>query len=627
MSREDNTNKDIANSLSKYSDYNNKGINIGLDTASQINKWYEQVLDKIAESEEISTRLGTKVDNTIEETIKEENNTKTTTQTENNKIQTQVTTKADNSNEQQTKSRVNTKANTNDLSNNDNVVDDENIEIETDIEETEKTSEVINDKKVLSNKSSKAPKRIATLIKGAKIINNATNKVIKTGKSISTGINEETSKGFERSASRIMTKPVKKVASKVGNKITKKATNILVKQGTKLGKHVVKGTTKLLIKLIQLLAKLISSAMKLIISMLPEIAPVIIILIVIVAFCSFFGMGMSDETRNNYEDYMIQTQNEYDAITVSFYNEGKIVEGAIDGKGMINWRAPLSIIQMLNGDMVYDNYEKELLQKFKDAQLFETIKDETYTYEKETEITDERGNKTTKKETVTETKKIVTNPSLEDYINWCNNNFSVINNYKKNKKIAYDTTQKAFTDDEIAQIKLLYNSTSFFELFSQRFKDTYAYSYVEIGDEQLQAIYNEFLANVGTRYLMDHSNLKYDECMDYYDCSSWVIHCLAHTGIKTIANTGAEGIYKNHCNPISVNDRKGGDLIFLKDTYDTGSPGSISHIGIYMGELTINGETAEWVIDTGGNPSGVRIRKYNNGWWNGNHFYGFGRLK
>ena len=46
-----------------------------------------------------------------------------------------------------------------------------------------------------------------------------------------------------------------------------------------------------------------------------------------------------------------------------------------------------------------------------------------------------------------------------------------------------------------------------------------------------------------------------------------------------------------------------------------------------MGELTINGETAEWVIDTGGNPEGVKISKYNNGWWNGEHFYGFGRLK
>ena len=52
----------------------------------------------------------------------------------------------------------------------------------------------------------------------------------------------------------------------------------------------------------------------------------------------------------------------------------------------------------------------------------------------------------------------------------------------------------------------------------------------------------------------------------------------------------------------------------MKDTYDTGEPGSISHVGIYMGELTINNETAEWVIDTGGNPEGVKIRKYNNGW-------------
>ena len=309
------------------------------------------------------------------------------------------------------------------------------------------------------------------------MINNTTNKVIKTGKLVSLGMNEETSKGFEKSASRIMTKPIEKVASKVSHKITNKATNILVKHGIK----VVKGTTRFLIKVIQLLAKLISAVMKMIIGMLPKIAPVMIILIIIVSFCSFFGIGMSDETRNSYEDYMIQTQNEYDAITVNFYNEGKIVEGAIDGKGMINWKAPLSIIQMLNGDMKYDEYEQELLQKFKNAGLFETIKDVIYTYEKEIEETDENGNKTTRKETVTETKKIVNNPFLEDYISWCNNNFSVINNYKKNKKIDYDETQKTFTDDEIEQIKLLYNSTSFFELFSQSFKDTYAYSYVEIG--------------------------------------------------------------------------------------------------------------------------------------------------
>ena len=607
MANESN-NKDVANSLSKYSDFANKGINAGLDTANQINKWYQNELDKMTKVEDESTRLGTKVDNSIVEQVNP--------QIENTELQNKIETKVDNAFSINKSSRISTKVG--EIISNDEIEDTEEITTEG----TEKAD-------VISTKTSKTPKKIATLIKGAKVVNNATNKIIKTGKSISTGMNEDGSKGFEKSASRIMTKPVKKVANKVTNKITKKATNILVKTGTKIakttGKQVVKGVMKLLIKLMQLLAKLIASVVKAIIAMLPEIAPVIIILVIIVAFCSFFGMSMSDEHRDDYEKYMIETQNEYDAQTVAFYNEGKIVEGAIDGKGMINWRAPLSIIQMLNGDMEYDSHEKELLQKFKDAELFETIKEETYTYEKETDEKDEEGNP--KKETVTETKKIVTNPSLDDYIKWCNSNFDVINKYKKNKKIDYDDSQTSFTEDEIAQIKLLYNSTSFFDLFSDKFKETYAYSYVEIGDEQLQAIYNEFLANAGKRYFMDHSNLKYDECMDYYDCSSWVIHCLAHTGIKTIANTGASGLYKNHCNPVAVSDRKGGDLIFLKNTYGDFPPGEITHVGIYMGELTINGETAEWVIDTGGNPSGVKIRKYDNGWWNGSHFAAFGRLK
>lgn len=607
MANESN-NKDVANSLSKYSDFANKGINAGLDTANQINKWYQNELDKITEVEDESTRLGTKVDNSIVE--------QANPQIENTELQNKIETKVNNAFQINKTSRISTKVG--EIISNDEMEDTEEITTEG----TEKAD-------VLSTKTSKTPKKIATLIKGAKVVNNATNKIIKTGKSISTGMNEDGSKGFEKSASRIMTKPVKKVANKVTNKITKKATNILVKTGTKIakttGKQVVKGVMKLLIKLMQLLVKLIASVIKALLAMLPEIAPVIIILVIIVAFCSFFGMSMSDEHRDDYEKYMIETQNEYDAQTVAFYNEGKIVEGAIDGKGMINWRAPLSIIQMLNGDMEYDSHEKELLQKFKDAELFETIKEETYTYEKETDEKDEEGNP--KKETVTETKKIVTNPSLDDYIKWCNSNFDVINKYKKNKKIDYDDSQTSFTEDEIAQIKLLYNSTSFFDLFSDKFKETYAYSYVEIGDEQLQAIYNEFLANAGKRYLMDHSNLKYDECMDYYDCSSWTIHCLAHTGIKTIANTGASGLYKNHCNPVAVSDRKGGDLIFLKNTYGDFPPGEITHVGIYMGELTINGETAEWVIDTGGNPTGVKIRKYDNGWWNGSHFAAFGRLK
>jgi len=617
----ENNSKDVAKSFNTYTDSINKGTNLLLDGANQINKWYAEQLSKISESEVPDSRLETNVDNTI-----------STDEIENENLISKIETKVEEYNEIQTDNLKNKEAinfnNTNRLKtqviSNDDVSMDE---ISIDEESITQDEYSVKTQASLNTKVNKMPKRISTAIKCVKMINNATNKIVKTGRTLNTAMNEGGLKSFENSSSRIMTKPVKKVANKVTSKATNKiskATKKVVKKG---GKKVVKSATQVLMKMIKLIAKLVADAVKIILAMLPSIAPVIIILLVIVAFCSFFGIGMSEDTKKAYESYMTSIQDEYDKETVAFYNEGKTVEGSIDGKGMINWKAPLSIIQMLNGDLIFDDAEKELLNKFKDAELYEKISEVEYTVEKEKVETDEVGNETKTTETVTEKKKVITYSSLDDYINWCNNNFNVINNYKKRKKIDYDSKQKAFTDDEVEQIKLLYKSTSFFDLFSGNFKEKYAYLSVSIGDEQLQAIYDEFLRNAGKRYLMDHSNLKYDECMNYYDCSSWVIHCLAHSGVATIPNTTASGIYKNYCYPTSEGDRQAGDLIFLKDTYDTGTPGGISHIGIYMGELTINGETAEWIIDTGGNPSGVKISKYKNGWWNGSHFYGFGRLK
>lgn len=616
MSKDNNNNnKDVANSLNKYTDYTHKGTNLVLDSADSINKWYAEQLNKITENDVDTTRIETGIDNAEVSNNSETNEKQISTKV---KQYNEIQTNKDNKNKI---IKVNTIQTASENENKDELL--ENSENNTNGTILEK-----NDGKL------KTSKRISTVIKGAKLVNNSVQKVIRTGKDISTGLNENGTTAFESASSRIMTRPIKKVANKVSNKITKetvkytkKATKKMGKMSVKLGKQIISKTTNVMIKLMKLLVKLVASVVKLILSMLPEIAPILIIIVIIAAFCSFFGIGMSEDTKKNYETYMINTQNEYDKTTVEFYNSGKVVDGTIEGRGMINWKAPLSIVQMLNGDLTFDDAEKELLGKFKDASLFEKITDSTYTYEKEIETTNRDGTVTKSKVTVTETKKIVSNPSLNSYIDWCNSNFNVINNYKKKKKVKYDSHQTRFTDDEIEQIKLLYNSNSFFELFSADFQSTYAYLNVNIGDEQLSAIYQEFLKNVGKRYLMDHSNLKYDECMDYYDCSSWVIHCLAHTGIITIPNTGAQGIYNGYCNPIAVNDRQAGDLIFLKDTYDTGQPGSISHIGIYMGTLTIDGETAEYVIDTGGNPSGVRIRKYNNGWWNGPNFYGFGRLK
>ncbi len=602
-----NVNKDVANSLSKYSDYARKGTNLVLDSANAINKWYAEELDKITENNVNFNRLETSVDNSTD-----------VIESTDNQPQTKIETKIDNYDGLQTNNNHNSKklVNVNNSRINTQAVNTDyivkgiknNIGI-VHIENADNANNLDNTVEGTSNKESKIPKRIATTIKDTKFINNTTNKIIKTGKTINAGLNEGELKSFENTSSRIMTKPVKKVTGKVANKVT----NILAK-GTKkaikkVETKVAEKTTHILIKFMQVIAKLIASVMKMIISMLPQIAPVIIIIVVIVAFCSFFGLGMSEDTKKEYEKYMISVQDEYDMQTVEYYNEGKIVQGAIEGKGFINWKAPLAIIQMLNGDLVYDNAEKELLNTFKDAELYEKITEETYTYEKTTDETDEQGNITTKAETITETKKMVSNPSIDDFINWCNSNFSKINNYKKNKKIKYDSEQTKFTDSEIEQIKFLYNSTHFFDLFSGDFKERYNYLSINIGNEQLQAIYNEFLNNIGTRYLMDHSNLKYDECMDYYDCSSWVIHCLSHCGIVTIPNTTAQGIYNNHCYPISVDDRKAGDLIFLKDTYNNGEPGSISHIGIFMGELSINGRTDEWVIDTRWKPIWCKNKK------------------
>lgn len=609
-----NSNKDIANSLGKYSELGNKTTNLFLDSANQINKWYAEHLDKMTTPENVSSRLETNIDNSMEEL-----------ETEKEQISSKIETKVEDYSELQTNNKTNSevlKSNnrikTQTVQNN---IEDSNLEFSKSDEEITENIEIQST--TFINKSNKVSKRIATAIKGTKIINNITNRFIKLGKSINTASNESGLKSFENDASRIMTKPLKKVTRKA----TSKATNIIKKSSKNIRKKVVKTTKNMTVNAMKLVTKLVNEMVKIILSMLPTMTPIIIIIVIIVAFCSFFGIGMSADTRNKYEQYMIDTQKEYDNITVEFYNQGNIVDGVIEGRGMINWKVPLSIIQMLNGKLIYDNAEKELLNSFKSADLFEKVTDVTYTYEQEVEVTDKKGNTTIEKQIVTEIKKVVRNPSLEDYINWCNNNYSIINRYKMKKKLKYDASQTKLTDSEINQIKLLYNSNSFFELFSDNFKSTYAYTNVNIGNEQLQMIYDEFLRNAGKRYLMDHSNLSYDNCMEYYDCSSWVIHCLAHTGIKVIPNTTASGIYDDYCTPINENDRQAGDLIFLKDTYDTGNPGSISHIGIYMGELLINGEVTEWIIDTGGNPSGVRIRKYQDGWWNGSNFYGFGRLK
>ena len=436
MANETNNNKDIANSLSGYSNAINKGTNVILDSGKQITDWYAEQLEKIAESDIDNTRLETNIDNEIEEDAEE-------------KI-TKIETKVEEYDEIQTDNKEK------------GLISKNTSRIKTQME-NEELEDVINNennvKNLNSKKSSKIPKRIGTVITGVKVLNNTAGRFVRVGKTINTATNEGGLKSFERSSSRIMTRPIRKATDKVVTKATNKLGKETTKFVKKNGKKVAKGTVNIVQKTSKLIIRIVEDTMKMISSMLPAIAPIIIIILVIAALGNFLNLGSVDEADDV----------DFDAVS--------------------------------------------------------------------------------------------------EYM-------------------------------------------------------------IEIDDPNLQLIYSELLKNIGKPYLMDHSNLSYNTCMDTYDCSSWVIHCFAHTGIKTIPNTGASGIYTDYCNPVEVNDRQPMDLIFLKDTYDTGTEGGISHVGIYMGTLTINGETAEWIIDTGGNPEGVKITKYQNGWWNSDtYFYGFGRLK
>lgn len=332
-------NKDVANSLNSYSNTLNKGTNLTLDSVNQINKWYAEQVNRITNGENQNTRLETNVDNSIEDTEERIN-----------KIQTKV--------DDYTEIQTNNK---NKLISNQNIGRLKTMNADETLEET---IEKEHDVKELTLKKGKANSKISTTINVVKFINNTTNRFIRTGKTLNTATNEGGLKSFESNSSRIMTKPVKKVTEKV----TSKATNIVKRAGTKATKKIAKETTNIVVKATRAAMKIVAEAVKLLLSMLPSIAPVIIIIVIIAAIGNFFNFKTNHDADN------------------------------------INFNEIYSMI-------------------------------------------------------------------------------------------------------------------------------------IVIDDEKLQAIYNEFLKNKGKPYLMDHSNLSYDTCMETYDCSSFVIHCLAHTGIKTIPNT------------------------------------------------------------------------------------------
>ena len=130
---------------------------------------------------------------------------------------------------------------------------------------------------------------------------------------------------------------------------------------------------------------------------------------------------------------------------------------------------------------------------------------------------------------------------------------------------------------------------------------------IAFDDVTVKALFNEAEKHTGKKYVFGANG------PNNFDCSSFVCWSFTHSGVKNMPRTTAWGIYKTYCNPVSPSEAKAGDIIFFKNTYDSGSP--ISHVGIYAG----NG-----MMIHAGDP--IRFVSINTPYWR-EHFYGFGRVK
>ncbi len=99
---------------------------------------------------------------------------------------------------------------------------------------------------------------------------------------------------------------------------------------------------------------------------------------------------------------------------------------------------------------------------------------------------------------------------------------------------------------------------------------------------------------------------------DGFDCSGFVYYVYNTSGYASMPRLTAQELY-NHCDPISADEVKPGDLVFLSGTYASGNP--VTHVCIYVGNYM--------VINCG---SPVKYCNITTGWWR-RHFYSYGRYR
>lgn len=243
-------------------------------------------------------------------------------------------------------------------------------------------------------------------------------------------------------------------AKTVGRKATEKPKKTLIKKTTNA---IAKGLKALIKKTAIVLAGNIE-----------VVIPIAIVLVCVVALTSVFGGTGSKQTIANYEVLMTSYQAKYDDEVDTWKNSNPsgVVFGVRGDYGRIEWRAPLSIIQSISSKTELDQSEKQLLEDFDAAGLFERHIEGTMISKVKTDELDDNG-KPIYEDKEVKTLSIV-NPSLVDYKNYLESDYSSIERFSSGKGLTAGTT---LSEQELMRIDALYGSDKFFYQFSDKFQD------------------------------------------------------------------------------------------------------------------------------------------------------------
>ena len=300
----------------------------------------------------------------------------------------------------------------------------------------------------------KISKSVTVVSKVGKGVSKVERKITRTSRELNKAIsNDGTGKDYlnDKVGRKLKTK-----AGKLTKKAPKKITSPIKKKFQQtIGKKLIQVAKTVILKLLKIL-------MSLFVSLAEFIIPAALVILIIVAIGSILGSGSSNKDIDNYSTYMTNIQNEYNKQVDDWVRDNPegIVVGVKGNYGQIDWRIPLAIIQSTGAELKYDQSEKDLLESFKQANLYEKHE------EVKQKVDYEENGETVEKEIPV---LVITNSVYEDYIEWCKNNYSKIASFNKSKGIT-NGSDTWFSNDQLDLLEMLYQSDDYAELLGSDFK-------------------------------------------------------------------------------------------------------------------------------------------------------------